>query len=337
MNLIDRFFLEPELIEQPPVLFDIGASGEIHADWAALAKHSICFAFDADDREMEFVEASESDYKKLVVYNRIVVDHDASDADFYLTQSPYCSSLLAPRDGLDNWSVKNLFKTERVAKIGCIDLKSVLDAHDIQKIDWFKTDSQGTDLRLFKRLGNEIISKVLCAEFEPGILDFYHGEDKMVEVMSFMKDQPFWMNEMKVMGPERVPMDLASELFTEQEMKFVEFGNSVVAKSPGWAEMCFLNSFTQPMDRRDYLLGILFSYLKDQLGHCLLLTKQAIEKFETAGESNSEFGIKSGIFTESQSFFVETLKSQIAKRKNVRPPTWLKKIKNRIRGKRIPA
>jgi hypothetical protein len=54
---------------------------------------------------------------------------------------------------------------------------------NINYIDWFKTDTQGTDLRLFKTLPSKIADHVLAAEFEPGILDAYIGEDKLYSVM----------------------------------------------------------------------------------------------------------------------------------------------------------
>ena len=51
---------------------------------------------------------------------------------------------------------------------------------EIKSFDWFKTDSQGTDLRLFKSIGETLIPKIIVAEFEPGFINSYLGEDKNV-------------------------------------------------------------------------------------------------------------------------------------------------------------
>ncbi len=58
-------------------------------------------------------------------------------------------------------------------------------------IDGYKTDSQGTDLRIFNSLPKEIINKILLAEFEPGIIDAYQGEDKLHHLLAHMEKEPF--------------------------------------------------------------------------------------------------------------------------------------------------
>ena len=67
-------------------------------------------------------------------------------------------------------------------------LRSTLDSLKIKQVDWFKTDSQGTDLRLFRNLGDERAKQVITAEFEPGIASIYDGEDKLYQVLQFMDE-----------------------------------------------------------------------------------------------------------------------------------------------------
>ena len=71
MDIIDQILSCPLLLENPPVLLDIGASGEIHAKWKAIAKYSICIAFDADDREIGFAASESKGYRKLSVFNSL--------------------------------------------------------------------------------------------------------------------------------------------------------------------------------------------------------------------------------------------------------------------------
>ena len=56
MRLFDKILTTKELIDKPPVLIDIGASGSIHKPWERIRKHSVCIAFDADEREFNFVK-----------------------------------------------------------------------------------------------------------------------------------------------------------------------------------------------------------------------------------------------------------------------------------------
>src|SRR5258707_1616474 len=111
LKMIDHILQRNEFQNNPPVLVDIGASGEIHAKWRSIAKYSICLAFDADEREMSFIENKSSGFKKLITVNRIVTDRKEEEIDFFLTQSPFCSSTLEPDlDKLSIWPFQNLFR-----------------------------------------------------------------------------------------------------------------------------------------------------------------------------------------------------------------------------------
>jgi len=65
MKIIDTILQSPIFLEQPPVLIDIGASGEINAKWRKIAPYSICLAFDPDTREFNITEEKNSGYKKI--------------------------------------------------------------------------------------------------------------------------------------------------------------------------------------------------------------------------------------------------------------------------------
>jgi len=204
MNIIDKILSRSEFAENPPVLLDIGASGEIHPKWRRIAPYSVCIAFDADQREMGYTVKKSSGYRKLYVYNSIVAAEEQNETDFYLTRSPFCSSLLQPdQQNLKEWAFGGLFEVERTVRLKTATIPQVLAEIGIGKIDWFKTDSQGTDLRLFNSLGEERINRVLVAEFEPGIIDSYLGEDKLWQLMAYMEKKPFWMVSLEVIGSQR--------------------------------------------------------------------------------------------------------------------------------------
>ena len=169
MKIIQKVLQSIYFENKPPVLIDIGASGEINVKWKEIASYSVCIAFDADDREFKISEDTNKTYKRLISFNRIVVADSRTESDFYLTDSPFCSSLLKPAgEKLAPWSFSELFKINKVAKLPVITLTSALAQLDLDYIDWFKTDTQGTDLRLFNSLTSELRDKVLCAEFEAG-------------------------------------------------------------------------------------------------------------------------------------------------------------------------
>ena len=60
MKIIQAVLSSSHFENKPPVLIDIGASGEINKKWRPIAPYSICIAFDADDREFNVSEKQAS-------------------------------------------------------------------------------------------------------------------------------------------------------------------------------------------------------------------------------------------------------------------------------------
>ena len=275
MEIIKKILESAFFHEQPPVLIDIGASGELHQKWKLIAPYSICIAFDADDREFHVTEQVNKQYKKLISFNRIVTSEQTDKATFYLTASPYCSSLLMPQtDKLEPWIFSELFKVELTTSLATITIAEALQKANIDHIDWFKTDTQGTDLRLYSTLPETISSQVLAAEFEPGIMDAYAGEDKLFDVMQEMHKKDFWLSSMDVKGVQRLKSKYATE-FGPGTVK------RVIKKSPGWAEVTYLR-LPGRNTQRQFLLLYVFALLERQYGFALEVADTAIQKFQDA-------------------------------------------------------
>lgn len=285
--MIDKLLSRPEFQTEPPVLVDIGASGQLHGRWKAFAKYAICIAFDADDRDFGYVESESGHFRKLYTFNTIVTgpestETDKETSDFYLTASPHCSSLLRPRpDLIQEYAFAPKFELAKVVQLKTRSLQSTLDSLNIKQVDWFKTDSQGTDLRLFRNLGNDRAKRVLTAEFEPGIASIYDGEDKLYSVLQFMEELgSHWLAELLPKGSPRITPDLLDS-FTSQPLlkKFVLFS---LKNSAVWGEMTYLNRFADEttLSQRDLLLGWVFATTLKQHGFALILTQKGKRLFQ---------------------------------------------------------
>ncbi len=254
------------IILSPPVLMDIGASGYINKHWKKIASFSICIAFDADDREFEYIEDKKSLYKKLIKVNKILVAEGEGIRDFYLTKSPYCSSLLEPNNAsLEKFQFSSLFDIEKQIEISSISLPKVIDDLSIKNIDWFKTDSQGTDLRLLISVDPKIFRKMIVIEIEPGFIDAYKDEDKILDCLNFMEqNKDFFLADFIIKGPLRIPDDIFNSFFKSTLLtKIAAYCNKPV---PGWAEITFMNDMENPdakFTSRDIILAWLFSSLQD--------------------------------------------------------------------------
>ena len=279
--MIDKVLRLPEFDERPPVLLDIGAAGEIHPKWKRIAPYCVCIAFDADERELGFAGKETGDYRKLWVYNCIASDATTGDAEFYLTRSPHCSSLLRPQNDLLNaWAFSDLFVVERKSRMKTLPLSKVMEDAGVGKIDWFKSDSQGTDLRLFRSLGENNVDRVLVAEFEPGIIDAYEGEDKLWGILAYMEKRPFWMADLAIKGSQRIRRESIPD---HSSFLVRRFAPVVLKTSPGWGEVTYINTFppdAEYLDKRDYLLGWVFSMVEEQYGFALEIASRGFGRFD---------------------------------------------------------
>lgn len=274
MKIFEKIFNQPALKNNPPILIDIGASGVLYPYWKDIAKYSVCIAFDPDSREMKHLGAESSPYRELYVHNSIVTPGEKTECDFYLTKSPYCSSTLKPNID-SSFAHAPLFEVEKKVTYKAENLKKVLEAKNIHRVDWFKTDSQGTDLALFKSLPEQILRRVLVADLEPGIIDAYEGENKAWEVLQFMEKRNFWLSDIRIMPVRKIPRD--REALSETEIETFRAGTGY---APGWAEMSYINDGTdENLGIREFLLLWVFSTIKNQHGFAFDVATSAFEKF----------------------------------------------------------
>jgi hypothetical protein len=272
-KLIHRILRHKILQEKPPVLIDIGASGNIHAAWKTIARYSICIAFDADTRDFEVSETTGLGYSKLYTINRVVTAETQNETDFYLTHSPHCSSGLEPdAQRLIPWAFRNLFTIENKVKLPSITLEQALSRCGVDYVDWYKSDSQGTDLRLFNSLPLEIRNNIIAAEFEPGILDSYKNEDKLFSLMLYMDALPFWVADMQLKGSQRINENDLVRL-SKYKQRFLRF---FLRTPPGWCEIAYLNELQTAPSERDLLLGWVISTIKQEHGFAMNLARQGI-------------------------------------------------------------
>jgi len=159
------------------------------------------------------------------------------------------------------------------------DLKSILASVNLDRVDWFKSDSQGTDLRLFSSLDPKLAQRIMVAELEPGIIDAYDGEDKLWQVLAYMEKSGFWLSRMQIKGSQRFNRSEIEGLTQMERRYFVHFLKS----APGWAEVTYLNSFlSAEMDLRDHLLGWVCAMASAEYGFAAQLATRAQRRFEDA-------------------------------------------------------
>jgi hypothetical protein len=277
-----------------PILVDVGASGAPPEIWKKVAQHSIYVGFDPDLREIH--EISDGNFWKSFVINEAVTSDKASEqVRFYLTRSPYCSSTLQPDDeALSNFLFSDLFVVESEATVRATSLDSVMERLSLPGVDWFKTDSQGTDLRLFNSLGDQTRTRILAVDIEPGLIDAYHGEDLFVDAHRELVQHGFWLSNLDVRGTVRMRRSTLRTISATGRSVDDRFIERTVKKTPAWCEARYLRTIEWlaqgNFDQRDYLLLWVFALLDKQFGFALDV---ALEYERVFGEDDTSSVMKS--------------------------------------------
>lgn len=186
-----------------PVLVDVGASLGSPDVWRPIAANSTYLGFDPDRREA--ASAAQGGFRRTVIVNEAVTSEPGTaEVRFFLTRAPACSSTLEPDlASLANYHIHDLFLTERQATVPAATLDAILARLGLDRIDWLKCDSQGTDLRIFRSLGERLRPGVLALDIEPGLIDAYRGEDLFVDAQKHLVANGFWLSRLEVKGAVR--------------------------------------------------------------------------------------------------------------------------------------
>ncbi len=256
-----------------PVLLDVGASGKPPKIWQDIAKYSVYVGFDPDLREM-YESNSNGFYKSVVVNKAITNEITKNEVVFYLTKSPFCSSTLKPDlQSLDAYLFSDLFQIEREVSVEAVTLDDVVKQLSLKGINWFKTDSQGTDLRIFNSLSDEIRSQVLAVDVEPGLINAYIGEDLFIDAHRNLMNQGFWLSDLNVCGTVRLKRETISAIHNIEPRIDIDRMTQYVKNSPGWCESRYLRTIDwlrqSNASKKEYVLLWIFSVIDRQYGFAI--------------------------------------------------------------------
>ena len=285
MSLIDRVMTEPELRDDPPVLVDVGAAGGVHPAWRRIARYSIGVGFEPDAREAAPLSAAQGLFLRWIYCPGLVVPIPTADSrqQLHLTRSPQCSSTLPPNQpALAEWAFADFFTVEETRLFPATTLMQALAAQGLARLDWLKCDTQGLDLGIFQSLPPEWRTRLLAAEFEPGLIDAYEGEDKVSDVLAAMGREPFWLANLVLGRTVRGRPEIFDRALGAGARPWVR---RLAPTAPAWANMFFLRDVSRepcPLDRRAHLLSWVFATLGGQHGCALGVAEAGVQRYGDA-------------------------------------------------------
>ena len=179
---------------------------------------------------------------------------------------------------LSPWLFSNLFEVAASTRLPVTTIREALALVGADYIDWFKTDSQGTDLRLFTSIPEETRRRILVAEFEPGIVDAYLGEDKLGQLLGHLDTPDWWIAALDIQGTPRFNHHTAARYFTAKQLARLPH---VLKPGACWAGVAAMATLPRLNSKRELLLAWIFAHTQKHYGF-------AIEIAAKGGDSYSD-------------------------------------------------
>jgi hypothetical protein len=264
-NLVQKYKIHP-------VLIDIGASGKPPEIWDNIKLHSRYVGFDPDLRDIP--DNTSLGYWKADIIDKAVIAGEDKSVDIFLTKSPHCSSTLYPDlDSLKHYAWHNFFIVLEKTKVASISLPTLITRIALDRIDWFKTDSQGTDLRLFLSIPASIRDHILAVDIEPGLMPAYNDEDYFTQAHESLIAQGFWLSDLTIGSCPRIHQNSINKIFKTKKVDAWKYCIDALPSSPYYCEARYLRSIewlkSHNAEERDYLLLCIFAMIDGKIGYAL--------------------------------------------------------------------
>lgn len=262
-----------EAFELRPVIVDIGSSGGRQSIFQDIAKHSLIIGFDPDARGQD-VNFAEGFKEQILVPKAVTPDPHANEATFVLTKYGSCSSTLSPNlEAVQHFVFRDYFEPIKTVKVPSTTLNKVAEEYGVQSFDWIKVDSQGTDLRILRSLEQDLQDHLIAVDVEPGLMDFYIGEDTFTFTHDFLINHAFWMSDLHqqdfaYMTPETQMW--ASELTGVKDLR------PFFGKSPICIEGRYMRTIAhlKKVGTRARRLAFVFALLDNKVGYGFEILRQ---------------------------------------------------------------
>lgn len=267
--------LERLFTDKPIVLVDVGASGAPPQVWRDLSSISCYVGFDPDLRELH--EDNSFGFGRYVMLNKAVADSDQKELTFYLTTSPYCSSSLKPNfANLGQYSFTDLFHVEKTTTVPATRLDSALREIRVNYIDWLKLDTQGKDLDIYRSLDGALRNPLLVLDIEPGVTDFYQGENTFSQAHAYLLENGYWLSKASFQENPRISKSTRERL-APQNIDLQRLpGNPTAVEAQYCRTLAHLISINAGL--RDYVCFWVLSMVNNNHGFALDVAAHLVER-----------------------------------------------------------
>jgi FkbM family methyltransferase len=171
------------LEENRIVLVDVGARGGISSRWRPLEPWLRVIGFEPDARSFEAIDQSE----RMTVFPTALAAR-SGNIELHLTTEAGDSSTLAPnRPFLDRFPHAERFDVIETRTIAARTLDEQLDEGGIDRVDFIKLDTQGSELMILEGSAETLRRGVFGIEVEVELNPMYERQPLLADVDRFLR------------------------------------------------------------------------------------------------------------------------------------------------------
>ena len=194
-------------------IIDIGTN--LGIDFKNYPLKSNIYSFEPNPICYNYLKENFKNYSNLKLFNSAVGDLKGI-YQFNLTKDTYSSSLLELNEKYKN---NNVLSFSETIMIDVINLNDIIEEENINQIDFYKSDTQGYDLKILKSLGENIrLIKKGRIEVVNKNNQIYKGQDNYLdEVALYLQFYNF-----KIKNFEEIKKLFEEKNVIDYDLKFVQ-------------------------------------------------------------------------------------------------------------------
>lgn len=178
-----------DLFDDPLIILDVGCRWGFAERFLTESDRFRIFGFDPDHEECERLQ--ERYRGRNVTLVPLGLAGKRGRRTLYVTHQPACSSLLKPITSLTReYPALSCAREERTVSVETITLKDWAKSVPINRIDYIKVDTQGTELEILKS-GQSILKTARALEIEVEFNPIYEGQPLFSEVELYLRNLGF--------------------------------------------------------------------------------------------------------------------------------------------------
>ena len=170
-------------------LLDIGASGGIEKKWAKFEEFINIVGYEPDKNEFDNLIRNNKTPKNIFI--NAALGRNKTESKLYITKKQQLSSLLKPDPSIVNKYLNSeRFDITNEVDVHLITVDQSLQDAKIKTIDFFKIDTQGSELDILKG-SNKTLEHVVGIEIEVEFNPIYVGQPIYSEVDTYIRNLGF--------------------------------------------------------------------------------------------------------------------------------------------------